>query len=88
MAGVARRYYLLINTPVELVRPYVMHMTRQTPRTDKLFKDYMMKVEEARKQGSQTYLMSKQDVQKWTAFFPAGLRVQALSLEIRPSDLE
>lgn len=75
--ALGRSFYLLIHTPVELARPICLGVFRKSPRNDGLFEQYMKNVEEARKtHGTQRYLMSKQEVQKWTPYFPTGLRAQ------------
>ena len=86
---ISRSFYLLIHTPVELARPVCLSVFRKSPHYDSLFEQYTKNVEEERKRlGTQRYLMSKQEVQKWTPFFPAGLRAQIVAVTLRPDELE
>ena len=83
-----RSFYLLLHTPVELARPVCLGVFRQSARYDRLFKQYAQNVEEARKtHGTQRYLISKQEVEKWTPYFPTGLRAQVVAVTLKPEDL-
>lgn len=89
MAGLNRSFYLLLHTPVELARPTVLGVFRTDSYYNRLYADYVRRVEEERKaHGTQSYLMSKQEVQKWTPYMPAGLRAQLVKLELMPHELE
>ena len=87
-AHIIRRCYLLLHTPVDLARPVIIHVTPACKHTDKLFSKYIEKTEEARKKGESRFFMPKQDIEKWTPFFPTGARVQAVELDIRPFEWE
>lgn len=87
--AVGRSFYVLLHTPVELARPVCLYVFRQSTYYDRLFEQYTMNVEEERKKnGTQRYLMSKQEVQKWTPYFPAGLRAQLVDVHLPPRLLE
>ncbi len=79
-----RHLYLVIHTPVELARPVVIHAARSCSHYDKLFADYVRRTEEARVRGESRYLMSKVEMQRWTPFFPCGLRAQVVPFTIHP----
>ena len=85
----SRSFYLLLHTPVELARPVCIGVFRKSPRYDRLFEQYAQNVEEERKRlGTQRYLMSKKEVEKWTPYFPAGLRAQIVPITLKPEELE
>jgi hypothetical protein len=89
MTAVGRSFYLLLHTPVELARPMVLGVFRTDTYHNRLYADFVRRVEEERtKNGTQRYLMSKQEVQKWTPYMPAGLRAQLVRLDLLPHELD
>jgi hypothetical protein len=77
-----RPFYLLIHTPVELARPVSLGVYRSSTRYDALFMDYAVAASLARSSGETKYLMSKNEIQRWTPAIPAGPRVQAVAFTI------
>lgn len=75
-------FYILLQHPTELARPYVLGVQPKTSYTHALFQEYVEKAKKERDAGGSRAYISKRDIERWGCFVPVGSRVQPVEVDV------
>ena len=75
-------FYILLQHPTELARPYVLGLQPKTVYTQALFEEYVEKAKKERAADNYRAYISKRDIERWGCFVPVGARVQPVEVTV------
>jgi hypothetical protein len=72
---------MLIKKSTELSRPIMISLSRASPHTNALFKDYVRRCEEEHLKSGNQYYLSKREIERWGIYVSDNTRIQIVHVD-------